>query len=137
MTLYHFTSKQHLRYIKKMGLSRGDVPLNPYTIGEHAVWLTTDLQSKRQKWAEHGVFDKTECRIKVDIPVSDSRLIKWSVYAKQKNVSDKWYRALDVTGGGGSDNWYLFFGVIKPELFKAVQELKQEINEEETLCLQI
>ena len=128
MRFYHYTSVEHLKYIKRTGLNRGDVPLNPHTIGTSAVWLTTDNNAKRQKWAKNGIFNKLACRITVDIPLEDSRLVKWYDFAKEKRVPDYWYKALDVAGGGGSEHWYLFFGVIEPKYFKCIKILESDVT---------
>lgn len=115
--LYHFTSSYHLPSILKNGLRVGDVPLHPLEEGENAVWLTTNPNSNHQGWICGSVVDKSEYRITVEITVPSVNLKKWSVYAAQKRMNRKWYDVLDAVGGGRSDEWWLYFGVIAPEKF--------------------
>jgi len=122
MRLYHFTSLFHLPMVQQFGLSRGDVPITPAG-GTNAVWLTTDEQPSNQGWKSGSAVDKSKIRITVDIPDSDPNLHKWSDYAKREQMDPKWYDALNQTGGGGHDRWYLYEGVIMPAQFVSIEKL--------------
>lgn len=119
LRLYHYTSPWHLPAILDDGLTRGDVPLTP-TGGTNAVWLTGDPNPAVQGWA--GGF-KTAVRITVDLDSGDPRLVKWSDYATERGVDPGWHKILDQTGGGGANDWYLYFGRIPAETFESVEQL--------------
>lgn len=119
--LYHFTSEYHLPHILKDGLSRGDVPLNPMEWGVNAVWLTDNPDPGNQDWKTGSPVDKTAVMIEVELNVPNISLVKWSVYARKKKIDPQWYKKLDETGGGQSEHWWLYFGVIPPERFKVLK----------------
>ena len=119
MNFYHFTSSVHFEYIEKNGLSKGEVPITPVK-GTCAVWLTVNPNREQQRWTACSLMNKKEIRISVMVDKSDSRLIKWSEYAKEQSVPQWWYDILNNAWGGDTDNWYLFFGTIKPEEFTSV-----------------
>lgn len=119
MRLYHFTSKHHLPGIVAQGLVRGDVPTSPMG-GFNAVWLTSDPDAGEQGWSRGTFFDKTEVRLTVLVP-DLAKLKHWPTLAKEMDVDPAWYHALDEAGGGGSDNWYVYRGVIPPENIEAIE----------------
>ena len=123
MRLYHFTSLFHLDVVQEHGLSRGDVPVSPFE-GMNAVWLTTNPSKSSQNWKEGSAVDKTKVRITVEIQDSDPNLHKWSEFAKQEQVPDWWYKALHETGGKGSDEWYIYEGVIPSSSFVSIDQLE-------------
>jgi hypothetical protein len=119
MKLYHFTKELWLKDIMAFGIVRGDVPIT-LDGGFQAPWLTTDPKPKNQKWSG----DTISYRIEVEIDhVNDRNLWKWSVLAERLSVDPDWYRILDETGGGGSDNWYVYLGRIKPSTFKNIYNI--------------
>lgn len=120
VTLYHYTSRFHLKAIlASRVLSRGDVPLSP-TTGANAVWLTDDPEANRQGWRRGSVLDKAEVRITVEIPAEDPNLSRWSDFARKHGVDPAWYAVLDQVAGGGSQRWWLYTGFIPRALFSEV-----------------
>jgi len=125
MKLYHFTCREHLPKILVEGLTRGEVPLGPSRT-ETAVWFTTVDHAEK---GEHGlalsIYDKTAVRITVDIPSHDSKLHRWSHYAKFRKVHPYWYGILDKTGGGFSHTWFIYRGIILPNKFLDIYTKKE------------
>jgi hypothetical protein len=117
MKLYHYTDTLHIPFIKEAGaLTFGDIPLlqtSNYGESGHAVWLTTRDYARRN---EHGLIspicDKTQVRFTINLPKDDSRLFKWSDYAKINDMDQDWYRVLDKAGGYLADTWWLYIGPI-------------------------
>jgi len=56
-----------------------------------------------------GRYDKRLVRIKVRISSRDPNLKHWPRWAK-KRLQPDWYEALNQTGGGKAETWYLYFG---------------------------
>ena len=110
MILYHFTSDKYLTYILQYGIRRGDVPTSPFE-GFNAPWLTNNPSWKSQGWSRGGL-DKTAVRLTVHIQDRDTKLKYWPALAKELQVEDFWYKALDATGSNGSNNWFVYLGVI-------------------------
>jgi len=95
------------------GLKYGDVPTSVST-GINAPWLTSDYRSHRQVWSKGSSVDKRRIRLTVAVPEADTRLVKWSTFARQNQIDPKWYQHLNAAGGGGSDWWYLYMGIVSP-----------------------
>jgi|APSaa5957512535_1039671.scaffolds.fasta_scaffold93897_1 hypothetical protein len=123
-TLYHFTCEIHLPSIMihlpsimQEGLTRGDVPTS-YDGGFNAPWLTSDSSwMGNTGWAGSGLrngteIDKNKFRLTVRVPDSDANLRHWPELANELEVDKAWYAALDESGGGGSDNHYVYRGSI-------------------------
>lgn len=121
ITLYHFTSKYHLPGIEKEGLTRGDVPITP-TGGYNAVWFTTNKIIAKNAWAGGSVVNKLEVRITVELDTTDPKLHKWTNIVKSEKVEPWWADALNISGGGSADNWYIYKGVIPPSMFKKIEQ---------------
>jgi hypothetical protein len=120
LTLYHFTSTTHLPFILKEGLTKGDVPVSPFT-GFNGVWFTTCRTIDSQAGMLRCGVDKTQVRITAEIAESNKNLVKWSVLATVLNIDRDWYRILDKTGGYGSNTWYVYTDVLSPDMFKKVE----------------
>lgn len=115
MRFYHFTYPYRVSSILMEGLDTGDVPLS-ISSGFNAPWVTRDPNPMNQMWTGFSNGKgKSGARLIVDIPDDDPNLLWWPAVASAFNVEDWWYKALDRTGGGGSDNWYIYKGVIRPE----------------------
>jgi hypothetical protein len=67
--------------------------------------------------------DKRAVRITVKIPRGDRRLVHWPKWAR-KRVDPDWYRILDEEGGGKSDRWWIFLGVIPPSWITRIENLR-------------
>ena len=114
MRLYHFTNHLWLPLILDAGISRGDVPTSP-TGGFNAPWLTVDPEPAAQGWV--AGTGKDAVRITVEVPDGDPRLHHWPALAAQLGVDPTWYAVLDRVGGGGSESWYVYEGVVPPGWF--------------------
>jgi hypothetical protein len=141
MLLYHFTAADYLDDIKEQGLTKGVVPLSS-TDWLNAVWLTTDcnpvghgLTDGREATCQEKILqgldpavparfpDHRAVRITVRIPSSDRKLRHWPAWGK-KRLRPDWYRTLSRTGGGKEKTWWLYWGVIPPERFDAIELLR-------------
>jgi len=87
--------------------------------GFNAPWLTSDPEAGSQGWAGGGF--KTAVRITVQIPDGDDNLYHWPEMAALLKMDPTWYQALHQAGGGGSDDWYVYTGVIPPAWFLDVR----------------
>lgn len=118
---YHFTAKDRLEMIEKVGIMYGDVPTS-MSEGFNAVWLTTDPNPGTQNWAM-GDY-KRAVRLTVYIPNDEySNLWKWVEMANRLDVDKGWREILNVTGGGGEDDWYVYLGVVDPDWIEKVEML--------------
>jgi hypothetical protein len=121
MILYHYTAAEYLPSILESGITQGDVPITP-TGGFNAPWLTSDRDP-----AGHGlisILDKRAVRITVKIPANDPRLKWWPKFAKGR-VESSWYDTLDRTGGGKSETWYIYRGVVPANWFLNIERLSE------------
>lgn len=126
MTLYHFCAAHMVKSIQKSGLTRGVFPLlgaRHVTLIDNCQWLTAEPDSAKQSWATSTIipYSRTACRLTVEIPEGHTR---------------KLYRAIDfiqelpernkqlVTGWPGSDDWYVFKGIIPPRWITGITEME-------------
>ena len=126
MRLYHFTTVLHLPSIMCDGLNRGDVPLSPYKF-KNAVWFTTEPDAGQG--SDHGlmgIVDKRAVRITVDIDPKNNRLERWDIAAKRLNIGVGWLKVLDMTGGGQSRTWWLYWGAIPVNDFFSVEQRNKD-----------
>jgi hypothetical protein len=149
MILYHFTCREYMDSIFRDGLNRGDVPIQ--LVGPlsetNAVWLTTQQQpngcglsnaahvlteAERQAYQKMlGVLppegtrfpDKSTVRIKVMIPSTDRRLKRWLTFGR-KHCEPGLYEAFVRADGQAHKSWWIYFGIISPDQFQAVDYLK-------------
>lgn len=94
MRLYHFTWSGWVDDIKRQGILPGDVPVFPSMVDPDygrrrlpdpelelekgmGVSLTGDPSFDSQNWSQGSTVNKTDCRICVDVPDDDPRLIRW------------------------------------------------------------
>ena len=147
MLLYHFTCHEYMERISREGLNRGDVPLRRIAplYETNAVWLTDISQpegcglSDAREFTEEDrlqyfkVFgellppnsvypDKKAVRITVVIPSSDRRLKRWLNYGR-KHCEPGFYDELVRADGRTHKHWWLYFGIIPPDQFRAVDYL--------------
>lgn len=149
MILYHFTSRERLPIILESGLSKGEVPLNdretlnavnlttdpsPHGHGlDHAGHVVTDDESARIFLRTDSLIppgtvyiNKKAVRITVKIPSSDRALKDYLPWAR-KHIEPNYLRRLIAVSGGGNakaKTWKLYFGVIEPRAFVAVDMLE-------------
>jgi hypothetical protein len=148
MLHYHFTSRIHLGEIMRGGLSRGGVHVARDRL-LNAVWLTTDPgdqghglewggafmseleRREAQEWSgtelPHGArFPKNaDVRISVDVEEGDANLHEWLPWARRR-IEPDWLAFLHPVALGNlnkAKSWRLYFGVIPPQSFVAVEEL--------------
>jgi len=128
MNLYHYTAPEYLVPILQRGIVRGDVPTSP-THGFNAPWLTASPVWDEQGWTRGSLLDKTKVRLTVQIPNAeeDWNLKRWSTFHKYLKVDSRWYSILDEIAGGGSDNWYIYTGIVDPDWITRV-EIKDHIG---------
>jgi hypothetical protein len=140
--LYHFTARELLPAIMREGLRLGDVPTGMFS-GENAVWLTTlpnpsghGLGSARELTDEDREFhrqwrgvllpkgaryaDKRAVRITIGELPEPRRLVRWSRWGRQR-VASHVYGALVRADGSKHGSWFLYWGVIPPDRFAAVE----------------
>lgn len=146
MLLYHFTTHDHFKSIEREGLTRGEVPLSATRV-LNAVWLTSDrapgghgiaTETREMSMEEKAgllrldpkldisrpllVANKSEVRISVRVPAGDRNLVAWQRWAR-KRLAPEWYDALSRSGGQKHKTWFLYWGVIPPSWFTAVDVL--------------
>jgi hypothetical protein len=148
MLLYHFTTRDHVRSILQSGLTRGAVHTSAAT-QLNAVWLTTDpgpdghglewgadfMSDLDRREAKHwsgklpppgARFPKeASVRITVALEAGDRNLHEWLPWARRQLKPD-WMAYLHPVAGGNlrkAKTWRLYFGIIPPAAFAAVEEL--------------
>lgn len=116
MRLYHFTAMSRLKSIQERGIVKGDVATSP-SEGFNAPWLTRNSNHNEQGWQAKEIAheDKTTVRLTVEVPDGIHTLRHWPELAKELEIEDWWYAALDKSGSGGSEDWYVFLGTIPYE----------------------
>jgi len=121
--LFHFTHEDRLPIIEAKGIAKGDVPTSPDG-GFNAPWFTSEDSFFKQAWTATAdpriALDKSEVRLTVEIPDDDPNLQYWPDVAKAEGVEDWWFQALDRTGDGKSDCWYIYRGVVPWEWVMAI-----------------
>jgi hypothetical protein len=124
--LYHFTSGRYLRGIAKYGLTVGDVPTDiKRGRGRIGVWLTSSGDTASGHGLEGSKFNKGEYRLTVDVPANSS-LAKWTEWAPT-NATQETIEALQLTASG-YESWYIFLGVVRPELIKSCHEVSSRLE---------
>lgn len=147
MILFHFTAIEYIEDIKKEGLNRGDVPTSMYD-GRNGVWLTSDPEpsghglSEREEltdedrnslWRCTGSLppkgssffpNKLAVRITVVVPTTDRKLVRWRKWSR-KHCEPKTYDLLTKANGHKHDTWWIYFGLIEPSRFRAIEYLSQ------------
>tara|TARA_Y100000310_G_scaffold289301_1_gene315600 strand:- start:142 stop:447 length:306 start_codon:yes stop_codon:yes gene_type:complete len=89
--------------------------------GYRGVWLTEDPNPTAQGWAGgSGLNSKAGARITVDLPsdiinTPPYTLYRWLDLAKRAGVEDFWLDAMNRTGGGGQEDWWIYLFDIPPE----------------------
>lgn len=151
MLLYHFTSHRHLPRIMEEGLTKGEAPLSD-TEWLNAVNLTTDsrpeghgLDGAFHVWTAEesaaaflraGVritpgavsVNKRAVRITLKLPSKDRNLKDWLPWAR-KRLAPAYLKRLVAAAGGGmrkAKTWKLYFGIIPPSAFVAVDILEPD-----------
>lgn len=147
MLLYHFTTRRYLDSILADGLNQGGVELSA-TETINGVWLTTSREpvgigrlsggipsaAQKIKMAQIGMIswdmlnaplewpDKREVRITVKLARADRRLVRWDNWSR-KHTDPRFRAGLIATDGDGHKGWHVYFGVIPPESFAAVEHM--------------
>jgi hypothetical protein len=137
MILYHFTAFYNLdhpedgRTILKEGLKpngkKGMPPLD-------AVWFTTQADPEFMFAKEDGTLDadwkKHNARIKVVIPSTDKRLMKWETWLREQSFvsfNDRIFLPSEMINAIYAHNlmgykfYYVYFGSIPPSEFRVVE----------------
>ena len=109
MILYHFTWVEYLDSIKRDGLNRGDVPtkLRGPLFETNAVWFTTEPQPEGHGLGEFKIL--TEEDRKLHFEVFGVLPPEGAVFFDKKGNSHK--------------TWWLYFGTVAPDQFRAVDHL--------------
>ena len=121
-TLFHFTYPERVEDIVRQGLFVTDVPTSPsMDQGYRGVWLTEDPNPTAQGWAGgSGLNSKAGARLTVDLPsdiinTPPYTLYRWLDLAKRAGIDDHWLDAMNRTGGGGQEDWWIYLFDIPPE----------------------
>lgn len=127
--LYHFTSGDRVKAIKRDGLTLGMVILPPpyapapYRLGDAlprrpdqppgtqafaaftGQWLTDDPDF-RQAWATRALIpdDRTAWRVRVRVPREVKLLVRWSDFVREQRLDQKWPLWLDDFEGRTLDD---------------------------------
>src|SRR5262249_23140855 len=126
--------------------NKGECPVGGVWASRNVVWFTTDpepgghgltaedrLLTKAERtylserWGKMlpkaGMFiNKQAVRITCIIPSTDRRLVSWKKYAR-KHLSADDNQKLIRADGSKHKTWYLFFGTVPPEQFRAVEQV--------------
>ncbi len=116
ITLYHFCAAHDLRSILDSGLTEGCTPIwenGKCRVERNTQWLTADKEPSRQSWNTRHVlpYSRTAYRLTVTIPYSHRKKI---IPAKDFMAQYPEENASLVTGWPGSENWFVFRGIIPP-----------------------
>lgn len=151
MIFYHFTGHHALPGILAEGLNRGEAPISDTRVAT-AVNLTTDrdpsghgldgggevitaeqsayyrLQFGWDIPAGSVVANKRAVRITIKLPSTDRNLRQWRSWSR-KNCEPGYADRLEAAAGHGgrkAKTWWLYFGVIPPSAFVAVDILEPD-----------
>lgn len=117
ITLYHFCAEQDIRSIVQNGLTKGCTPIwenGKLRAESRTQWLTSDGAASRQSWNTRRVlpYSRTAYRLTINIPYSyRKKLVPASEFMARYPAEN----ASLVTGWPGSENWYVFTGIILPK----------------------
>jgi hypothetical protein len=143
MLLYHYTGHVFLPFIQENGLSRGRVLIN-LRDRMNAVWLTHDPTAadhglapdpeicdelSRKRGRQVQMTNKLAVRISVEIPLNDQKLVYWPKWAKSR-LHPAFYDAMAKTGGNMDKTWWLYWGVIPPAWFIAIDVLQPQTDDD-------
>ena len=147
MILYHFTDIYNLHHpedggtilkegLKPNGKKDGVPPLD-------AVWFTSESDPQYMFRCADGALDrwKTDrARIRVVIPSTDKRLVKWETWLRKQRVVEmpdgRLLRSSDMISRliVGWKSYYVYFGAVAPTAYRAVEyadpEMRAEIERE-------
>lgn len=116
ITLYHFCAEFCVRSILENGLTMGITPIwegNNLHIEKKTQWLTSDGAPDHQSWnTKHLLpYSRTAYRFTINIPYSHRKKL---ILAKDFVAQCAAENASLVLGWSGSENWYIFQGIIPP-----------------------
>jgi hypothetical protein len=134
ITLYHFTSIDHLAGIVQDGIYKGEVPIS-VDGGFQAPWFTEDRDAHLQEWTRsyvytkknyaHGREPKRRVRLTVNVP-DKKELWRWSDLAMSLRINTHWYQILHRTGGKRSDAWWVYLGNVHPSCIVLAEYLDDD-----------
>jgi len=83
------------------------------------VWLSTE-GDPAVMWVEG---QKSECRIKVVIPSTDKRLVRWEVWVRKHQSAEdaEWMCAAAERAGLSWRSYYVYFGTVPRSKFRAIE----------------
>lgn len=123
--LYHYTSGWAIESIWQQGLLR--LTESNLSAGadrtQKVVWLTEDDNPNKQEWAGGiggGPMFKTQYRITVD-PSRVRGLHRWAEWSRTNGIEEWWYDALDKSGGGGAEQWWVATEEVPSDAFLKVE----------------
>lgn len=130
MKLYHFCAAHMVASILKNGLTLGQCTIF-YPMGEKLIpkcqWLTSESDPEKQSWATARLiqYSRTAYRLTIEIPYQAQRkLHRAADFIMQYPLEA---RGL-VIGWEGSENWYIFKGIVPPEWIAACCQMPQEVE---------
>ena len=95
----------------------GSFPLfdeNSTTFIPRCQWLTSESDKRKQSWATKQLidYDRTAYRLTIQIPKSHhKKLVRAIDFVKDMSVE----RRRIIEDWAGSDQWYIYLGVISPK----------------------
>lgn len=128
ITIYHFCAAHSVRGILTEGLTKGMTPVQKdgeMRFMQRTQWLTADKDPARQSWNTHSLvpYSRAAYRLTVSIPYSHrKKLIKATEFIKalpEENIGL-------VGDWAGSENWYVYIGVIPPKWIIGYDRMKED-----------
>lgn len=117
ITLYHFCAEHMVKPILENGLTLGKCPIM-YPVGMELIpkcqWLTSESDPDKQSWATTNAinYSRTAFRLTIAIP----QIQKKKLHLARDFIAHYPLCARGlVTEWDGSENWYIFKGIIPPE----------------------
>jgi hypothetical protein len=126
--LYHYSAGEYLHAIAKHGLTVGDVPTGIWAgKGEIGVWLSSS-DDGAGNCMETPAVDKRRFRFTVELEREDRSLVKWSDWAPSHVTSETIEILTNPTIGAKPENWWIYFGWIKPAHILAIHDMQSDVE---------
>ena len=122
MLLFHFTSLLNLPGILQHGITRGEVPVDPYCsydrLPQAANLTTNGSPSGQDIWnRSNTITDKTKMRLTVDVP--DVELTTFRQVIEKYRMGSSWAKV--IAPNEHRRYWYFAFRGVRPEQINKVE----------------